>query len=114
MLGTDATCIFNEPNDCLGAADIKVMKLALTFSRSFSFSLLLSSSFALAIPHQSGDDILQRLDKNADGEISIKEAVADPIILESFSRIDINGDGLISRHELTSVHVRRSHGGGMN
>ncbi|GAC31470.1 EF-hand domain-containing protein [Paraglaciecola polaris] len=52
--------------------------------------------------------------KNADGQISIKEAVADPFILESFSRIDINGDGIISRHELTSVHLRRSHGHGLN
>lgn len=84
------------------------------FCKFISCLLTFSSSFAMAIPPQPQDDILQRLDKNADGEISIKEAVADPIILESFSRIDINGDGLISRHELTTVHVRRSHGNALN
>jgi Ca2+-binding EF-hand superfamily protein len=85
-----------------------------TFSKFISCLLTLSSSFVLASPSQLQDDVLQRLDKNADGEISIKEAVADPIILESFSRIDINGDGLISRHELTTVHIRRAHGNALN
>tara|TARA_R110000772_G_scaffold41760_34_gene97320 strand:+ start:7988 stop:8320 length:333 start_codon:yes stop_codon:yes gene_type:complete len=109
----DATHHFyNEPLFCHIALDVNPMRAVYPLLITLSFSLL--SIPAYAIPHQSQDDILQRLDKNADGQISIKEAVADPFILESFSRIDINGDGIISRHELTSVHLRRSHGHGLN
>ncbi|WP_166423177.1 hypothetical protein [Paraglaciecola sp. 20A4] len=88
------------------------MKRAFPLVIALSLSLL--TDVALATPYQSQDDILQRLDKNADGQISIKEAVADPFILESFSHIDVNGDGIISRHELSSVQIRRSHGHGLN
>jgi Ca2+-binding EF-hand superfamily protein len=51
---------------------------------------------------QAFEDMMQRLDRNADGQISIKEAVADSRVLESFSRIDTDGNGIISAPELAS------------
>lgn len=42
------------------------------------------------------------LDKNQDGNISIKEAVANPRLLAEFGKIDRNGDGEINIKELHS------------
>ena len=48
------------------------------------------------------ETMLSDLDDDQDGAISLKEAVADPRLLRLFSRIDKNGDGLLSMDELES------------
>lgn len=53
------------------------------------------------------DDRLQRLDTDKDGNITIKEAVADPELLAVFGRIDSNGDGKISRMELARAQYAK-------
>ncbi|MFT6897380.1 MAG: Ca2+-binding EF-hand superfamily protein [Paraglaciecola sp.] len=72
--------------------------------------LLLSmlTTLCLFSSAQAFEDTMQRLDRNADGQISIKEAVADPRVLESFSSIDTDGNGIISAPELASKRYREA------
>jgi Ca2+-binding EF-hand superfamily protein len=58
---------------------------------------------ALIMPAKAQEDIIQKLDQDQDGRITIKEAVADPAILASFGRIDVNGDGKITKQELDNM-----------
>lgn len=44
-------------------------------------------------------DAIQRLDANADGSISLSEAEADASFRTSFSAVDSNSDGLVTRAE---------------
>lgn len=66
----------------------------------------MSTTIFLLSSAQAFEDTMQRLDRNADGQISIKEAVADPLVLESFSRIDTDGNGIISAAELASMRYK--------
>ena len=53
------------------------------------------------------EDTIQKLDQDQDGRITIKEAVADPAILAMFGRIDVNGDGKISKQELDNMELAK-------
>ncbi|GAA0853472.1 hypothetical protein [Aliiglaciecola litoralis] len=50
-------------------------------------------------------DILTQMDLDEDGMISIREAVADPVLLASFGKIDTDGDGKISAQELAESQI---------
>lgn len=51
-------------------------------------------------------DIIAEIDQDKDGQISIREAVADPKLLASFGKLDTNGDGKINAKELeASKHI---------
>ncbi|MBC3764418.1 hypothetical protein H8B19_00895 [Neptunicella marina] len=43
---------------------------------------------------------IARLDQDEDGKLTIKEAMADPVLLASFGKIDTNGDGQLSQAEM--------------
>jgi hypothetical protein len=66
----------------------------------FLFAGLLQTTFSFNAQAQTID--FEALDKNQDGNISIKEAVADPNLLAEFGKIDRNGDGKINLKELNS------------
>jgi hypothetical protein len=75
----------------------KIFPYAKFFSGLF---LLVASSLVVAQEHT-----LEQLDTDEDGKISIKEAVADPVLLASFGKIDTDGDGKISKEELASLDL---------
>ncbi|MFT4938223.1 MAG: Ca2+-binding EF-hand superfamily protein [Paraglaciecola sp.] len=60
-----------------------------------------------SVSTKAQEDIIQKLDQDLDGKITIKEAVADPTILASFGRIDVNGDGKISKQELENMELAK-------
>ena len=49
--------------------------------------------------------IIEKLDLDKDGQITIKEAVADPAVLASFGKIDSDGNGKISSVELAKTKL---------
>jgi Ca2+-binding EF-hand superfamily protein len=49
--------------------------------------------------------ILEKLDLDKDGQITITEAVAIPAVLASFGKIDTDGNGKISSIELAKSKV---------
>ncbi len=51
--------------------------------------------------------LIEQMDLDSDGQISIREAVADPNILAVFGKIDTDGDGKISQQELDSAALRK-------
>lgn len=53
-----------------------------------------------SLPAYADESLLASLDDDMDGYISLKEAVADTRLLRIFSRIDKNGDGMLSSEEL--------------
>lgn len=50
-------------------------------------------------------ELIEKLDLDKDGQITIKEAVANPAVLASFGKIDRDGDGKISPVELAKTKV---------
>ncbi len=50
-------------------------------------------------------NLIEKLDLDKDGQITIKEAVADPAVLASFGKIDTDGNGKISSIELFKAKV---------
>lgn len=50
-------------------------------------------------------ELIKKLDLDKDGQITIKEAVANPAVLASFGKIDKDGDGKISSVELANTKV---------
>ena len=50
-------------------------------------------------------ELIKKLDLDKDGQITIKEAVANPAVLASFGKIDTDGDGKISSLELANTKV---------
>jgi Ca2+-binding EF-hand superfamily protein len=50
-------------------------------------------------------DVLTEMDQDEDGMISIREAVADPVLLASFGKVDTDGDGKISAKELEAATI---------
>jgi len=49
--------------------------------------------------------LIEKLDLDKDGQITIKEAVADPAVLTSFGKIDTDGNGKISLADLAKIKV---------
>lgn len=47
--------------------------------------------------------LIAKLDLDKDGQITIKEAVANPAVLASFGKIDTDGNGKISTIELAKT-----------
>ena len=47
--------------------------------------------------------LIAKLDLDTDGQITIKEAVANPAVLASFGKIDTDGNGKISTIELAKT-----------
>lgn len=52
---------------------------------------------------QANIALIKKLDLDKDGQITIKEAVAAPAVLAAFGKIDTDGNGKISRFELSKV-----------
>ena len=67
------------------------------------FFVAAALQLTLSASAKAQDDIIQKLDQDQDGKITIKEAVADPVILASFGKIDVNGDGKITKQELDNM-----------
>ena len=47
--------------------------------------------------------LIAKLDLDKDGQITIKEAVANPAVLASFGKIDTDGNGKINTIELAKT-----------
>ena len=71
-------------------------------------ALAMSGNIGLLFATQTFENTMRRLDRNVDGHISIKEAVADPAMLKSFNRIDTDGNGIISATELANQRFRET------
>lgn len=71
------------------------------YTKFFSGLFLLLATSSIVAQEQT----LVQLDTDEDGKISIKEAVADPVLLASFGKIDTDGDGKISKEELASADL---------
>ena len=54
---------------------------------------------------RADSELIAKLDLDKDGQITIKEAVADPVILASFGKIDTDGNGKISSIELAKTKI---------
>ncbi|MDU0354793.1 hypothetical protein RS130_13465 [Paraglaciecola aquimarina] len=56
----------------------------------------------------AGDDeaLIDKFDLDQDGQISIKEAVAEPQLLAAFGKIDTDGNGVITKQELSKSGFR--------
>ena len=50
-------------------------------------------------------ELIEQLDLDKDGQITIKEAVSNPAILAAFGKIDTDGNGKISSIELKETKV---------
>jgi hypothetical protein len=56
-----------------------------------------------ASPNASASSSFSALDKNGDGQVSKAEAQADKTVWNSFSTLDANGDGYISQSEYAAA-----------
>jgi hypothetical protein len=67
-----------------------------------SMLLLLLSPMTMAMPTIATTDaaLIKKLDLDGDGEIGIKEAVANPSLLAEFGKIDTDCSGTLSVTEL--------------
>ena len=66
--------------------------------------VIVSAKADVVLEAQSTDLLLiEKLDLDKDGKISIKEAVADPAVLAAFGKIDTDGNGKLTRLELRHV-----------
>jgi Ca2+-binding EF-hand superfamily protein len=54
---------------------------------------------------KADNELIEKLDLDKDGQITIKEAVANPAVLASFGKIDTDGNGKISSIELSQTKV---------
>lgn len=54
------------------------------------------------------DRHMAKIDTDRDGKISRAEAASHPKLAENFDRIDINGDGYLSKDELKAAHKARA------
>ena len=73
-----------------------------------SFSVLAESG-ALEVDFADNqvENLMQLLDKDSDGLISLKEAAGHAKLLEQFNTIDINEDGYISIDELSLSQITK-------
>lgn len=63
------------------------------------FAGCLHTMWSTQVAAQQTDEF-SSLDTDQDGFISIKEAVANPDLLASFGKLDLNGDGKLSQVEI--------------
>jgi hypothetical protein len=54
---------------------------------------------------RADNELIEKLDLDKDGQITIKEAVAHPAVLALFGKIDTDGNGKISSTELAKIKV---------
>jgi hypothetical protein len=59
----------------------------------------------MSVSAMADSDIIEKLDLDKDGQITIKEAVANPAVLASFGKIDTDGNGKISPIEMVKNKV---------
>lgn len=71
-----------------------------------SLQLFVSASASV----RADSELIEKLDLDKDGQITIKEAVAEPAILASFGKIDTDGNGKISSIELAKTKVSLTEG----
>ncbi len=50
-----------------------------------------------------GAVIITKFDKDKDGKLTIKEAMSDPVLLASFGKLDVDGDGQLTEIELNAA-----------
>lgn len=78
----------------------KLMTIALSI-------MLVQGALALLISANASaqESLMNTLDNDQDGLISLREAVGHESLLENFNRIDRNDDGYISLDELTASRI---------
>jgi Ca2+-binding EF-hand superfamily protein len=59
----------------------------------------------IPVSAKSDNELIEKLDLDKDGQITIKEAVANPAVLASFGKIDRDGNGKISPLEMAKTKV---------
>ena len=64
-----------------------------------------SVQFFMSISVRAEVELIEQLDLDKDGQITIKEAVSNPSILAVFGKIDTDGNGKISSIELKETKV---------
>ena len=64
-----------------------------------------SVQFFMSISVRAEVELIEQLDLDKDGQITIKEAVSNPAILAVFGKIDTDGNGKISSIELKETKV---------
>jgi Ca2+-binding EF-hand superfamily protein len=67
--------------------------------------IVASLQLFISVSARAGSELIEKLDLDKDGQITIKEAVANPAVLASFGKIDTDGDGKISSIELAKTIV---------
>ncbi|MFT6284519.1 MAG: hypothetical protein ACJAXM_000991 [Arenicella sp.] len=67
--------------------------------------IVASIQLLISVPVRADNELIEKLDLDKDGQITIKEAVADPAVLASFGKIDTDGNGKISLIELAKIKV---------
>ncbi|MFT2092632.1 hypothetical protein [Paraglaciecola sp. 2405UD69-4] len=77
----------------------KVNRITRVLSLGCSLVLMLS------MPCMATQVLIEKLDLDKDGHITIREAVAEPKILVTFGTIDRNNDGKISKTELKKAKI---------
>lgn len=64
-----------------------------------------SVQLIMSISVRAEVELIETLDLDKDGQITIKEAVSNPAILAAFGKIDTDGNGKISSMELKDTKV---------
>jgi hypothetical protein len=75
-----------------------------TYITPFVF-IVASAQLFISVSAMADSELIEKLDLDKDGQITIKEAVADPVVLASFGKIDTDGNGKISSIELAKTKV---------
>ncbi|MCF2946714.1 hypothetical protein L0668_01230 [Paraglaciecola aquimarina] len=70
-----------------------------------TFFLLISSFLIFSSLANPLSNLIDKLDVDQDGTISLKEAVAEPALLAVFGKIDTDGNGKLSSKELETTKV---------